>query len=408
MKPFSDVVVVGGGPCGSFSALKLAKLGADVNVFEEHSEIGVPSHCAGHLSLKGLKLLRLYPLPAEIVENTFYGAVFHSPKGKKFSVRFSSPVTCVVNRVLFDKYIAGIAEDAGAHHLFNSRVTSLIIENGLVKGVVVRHNAKTEKRFSTKIVIDAEGISSRILRQTGLSTLNRRMIVNAVQAEVENVKDLETDIVEVFLGKGYAPGFYAWLIPKLDGRAKVGLATKTGNPKELLQRLMFKHPAASKKLRAAKICKISFHPITLGGPISKSYSNGFLAVGDVASQVKPSTGGGVIFGMTCADIAAKIVHEGLQRNDLSSQFLSAYQKRCNETLGFDVNVMLRIRNMLDGMSDDKIDDAIAFCTKLGLDKVIDKVEDIDFQGRSLLHILRNPKMFMALFYFLALHLSANP
>lgn len=408
MKPFSDVIVVGGGPCGSFSALKLAKLGADVSVFEEHGKIGIPSHCAGHLSINGLRRLGLYPPPAKIVENTFYGADFHSPKGKKFSVRFSSPVTCVVNRVLFDKYIAEMAEDAGVHYLLNSRVKSLIIENGFVKGVIVRHKRKTEKRFLTKIVIDAEGISSRVLRQTGLSTLNSRMLVNAVQAEVENAQDLETDMVEVFLGRSYAPGFYAWLIPKFDGRAKVGLAAKTGNPRELLQRLMFKHPAASKKLRAAKICKISFHPITLGGPISKSYSNGFLAVGDAASQVKPSTGGGVVFGITCADIAAKVVYEALQRNDFSSESLSAYQKRCDETLGFDVNVMLRIRKMLDAMSDDKIDDAIAFCTKLGLDKVIRKVGDIDFQGRSLLGMLWNPKMVVALFYFLSLYLSANP
>jgi hypothetical protein len=60
------------------------------------------------------------------------------------------------------------------------------------------------------------------------------------------------------------------------------------------------------------------------------------------------------------------------------------------------------------MPDDKIDDGIAFCTKLGLDKVIDKVEDVDFQGMSLVRLMRNPKMVTALFYFLFLYLSANP
>ena len=47
MKNVSDVVVVGGGPVGSFAAWKLAKLGAEVTVFEEHEAIGKPSHCAG-------------------------------------------------------------------------------------------------------------------------------------------------------------------------------------------------------------------------------------------------------------------------------------------------------------------------------------------------------------------------
>ena len=406
MKRVPDVIVVGGGPCGSFAAFNLAKHGANVTVFEEHGEIGFPSHCPGHLSIKGLRQLGSYPLPEKIVENTFYGAIFHSPKGKSFSVRFSQPVTCVVNRVLFDKYVAKMAEDAGAQYHLNSHVESLNIEDSLVKGVNVKQDGKT--KFFAKIVIDAEGVSSKILRLAGLSVLNRRMLVNGVQAEVENVKDIEPDMVEVFLGKDYASDFYAWLIPVGNGKAKVGLATKTGNPKELLSRLMFKHPVASKKLNAAKIVQIGFHPLTLGGPVTKTYSNGFLAVGDAASQVKPTTGGGVIFGMTCARVAAEVAYEALSKNDFSSEFLSAYQRRCEEILGFDVKVMLKIRKALDAMSDDKMDDAISLCRKLNVEKSLQNFKDMDFQGQSLLRLLPNPRMLTALFYFFFLFLSANP
>ncbi len=408
METVSDVIVVGGGPCGSFAALNLAKLGANVTVFEEHGEIGIPSYCTGHLSIKGLKNLRLYPLPSKIIENTFQGANFYSPNCGKFSVRFPTSVTCVVNRALFDKYIAEKAETAGVQYCLNSHVESLIIENGFVKGVIAKQNDKSRKRFLAKIVIDAEGTSSRILRQAGLSSLNPRMLVNAVQVEVENVKDTEPDMVEVFLGKDYAPGFYAWLVPKDDDKAKVGLAAKTGNPKELLQRLMLKHPVASKKLRKAKILQTAFHPIPLGGQIPKTYSNGLLAVGDVASHVKPTTGGGVIFGMNCARVAAEIAYEALRRGDFSSEFLRAYQKRCEKILGFDVNVMLRMRKTLNAMSDEKLDGAIDFCIKLGLDKALQNVKDIDFQGQALLKVLRNPKMLTALIYFFLLYLSANP
>ena len=407
MKHFSDAIVIGGGPCGSFTALNLARLGVNVKVFEEHGEIGVPSHCAGHLSITGLKLLGLYPLPSRIVENTFYGAIFHSPKGKEFSVRLSSPVTCVVNRVLFDKHVAEMVEDAGAHYSLNSIVESLITENDFVKGVIVRRG-NTEERFSAKVVVDAGGVSSRILRQAGLSASDPKTFVNAVQAEVENVKNLNPDMVDVFLGKDYAPGLYAWLVPKHDGKANVGLATNTGNPKKLLQKLMYDHPIASKKLHAAKLSRISFHPIPLGGPIPKTYSNGFLAVGDAASQVKPTTGGGVIFGMMCARVAAEVAYEALHKDDFSSETLSEYQKKCDEVLGFEGKVMLKTRRMLDALSDDRIDKAITFCTKIGLDKTLQKVEDIDFQGRSLLHMLWNPRFSVALLYFIFSYLSANP
>jgi len=406
MKPSSDVIVVGGGPCGSFTAANLAEHGIGVSVFEEHSEIGIPSHCAGHFSISGLKRLGLYPLPKEIIENTFCGAVFHSPNGKKFSIRFSSPLTCAVNRKLFDKHIAKMAEDAGATYSLNSRVDSLIIENNSVRGVFANCAGKSEG-FRSKIVVDAEGVSSMLLRQAGLAPPDKHMLVNAVEAEVENAKGLEHDMVEVFLGNKFASGLYAWIIPKGDGRAGVGLGSKSGNPKKLLEWFMFKHSVASRKLNTAKILNMTFHPIPLGGMVPKAYCNGFLAVGDCASLVKPTTGGGVILGLNSAKIAAEICQEALQKKDFSTNILNTYQKRCQKALGFDLGFMLSARKLLNSMSDEKFDDAISFCSKFSLDKALQNMQDTDFQGRSILHTLRNPRMPVAFLYLLLSWLFAN-
>jgi digeranylgeranylglycerophospholipid reductase len=407
VKNVPDAIIVGGGPCGSHAALKLAQRGVKVTVFEEHNQIGFPSHCAGHISIKGLANLGLLPLSKEVVENTFYAAHFHSPNGNRFSVRFQSPVTYAVDRALFDKQLADKAADAGAEYRPSSRVESLIMEKGFVRGVAVKHDGQIEKK-TAGIVLDAEGVSSRLLRQTGLAGLDRRMLINGVEAEVGNVKDAEPDAVEVFLGEEYAPGFYAWLIPKKDGKAKVGLGARNGNPKQLLQRLMTKHPAASKKLHNAKILQTSFHSMTLGGPVKQAYSNGFLAVGDAASQVKPTTGGGVVLGLTCANIAAEVASEALSRNNVSATFLKTYQTRCDEAVGFDARTMLRMRKTLDLISDKRLNDVIAMCARLGLDKTLQKVKDIDFQGHALLHVLRSPRTLTALGYFFLVYLSANP
>ena len=128
------------------------------------------------------------------------------------------------------------------------------------------------------------------------------------------------------MAKSYAPGFYGWLIPRPDGSAKVGLATNNGDPREYLKRLMSKHPVASKQLGKAKITQVGYHAITLGGPINRSYADGFLAVGDCASQVKPTTGGGVIFGLTCARAAAEVASQALKQGDVSSDFLQGLSK----------------------------------------------------------------------------------
>ena len=98
----------------------------------------------------------------------------------------------------------------------------------------------------------------------------------------------------------------------LTEQQRLGLATNKGNPRDFLHKLMTKHPVASKQLGKAKITQIGYHAISLGGPINRTYANGFLAVGDCASQVKPTTGGGVIFGLTCAKIAAETASEAIK------------------------------------------------------------------------------------------------
>jgi digeranylgeranylglycerophospholipid reductase len=403
-----EAIVVGGGPVGSYAALNLAKLGVNATVFEEHPQIGLPSHCAGHISIKSLRSIGLYPLPKGISENTFCAANFYSPAGSRFSLHLSCPVTVALNRARLDQYLAKQAQEAGARFVLNSRVQSLAIADGCVRGVNVRRPDGVEKQVNSKIVLDAEGVSSRLLRQTGLKALKPSGLVYAVEAEVDRVQDVELDAVEVYFGKSYAPGFYGWLIPRPDGSAKVGLATNHGDPRGYLKRLMFKHPVASKQLGKSKIMQIGYHAITLGGPINRSYADGFLAVGDCASQVKPTTGGGVIFGLTCAKTAAEVASQALKQGDVSSNVLQSYQKRCDALLRFDFLVMLRLRRFLDSLSDERLDEMLRVCAKLGVDKALRDVDEIDFQGKMLLTAAKKPAMAAALAYFGLLYLSANP
>jgi digeranylgeranylglycerophospholipid reductase len=399
-------IVIGGGPAGSFSAFELARKGINVAVFEEHQQVGYPSHCAGHISIRSLRRLGLYPLPKGIVENEFSAANFYSPNGTNFCVRLNQPITCAVNRAKFDTYLAERAQKAGANFHLSSRVHSLQIENGTVKGVNIAKSGTIRKVYSD-IVIDAEGISSRFIRQAGLKPLRREGLVYAVEAEVDCFQDIEEQAVGVYVGQQYAPGFYGWLIPRLDGTAKVGLATNKGNPKVFLNQLMTKHPVASKQLKNAKITNMTFHAISLNGPITKAYTNGFLAVGDAASQVKATTGGGVVFSITCAKFAAKVAKDALERGDCSENFLQLYQKLCNDCIGFDATVMRHARRMIDSLSDKKYNQAMNFGTRIGLGNALSDIEEIDFQGRTLFTVLKKPAAYAALAYFIRLYLSAN-
>jgi digeranylgeranylglycerophospholipid reductase len=171
---------------------------------------------------------------------------------------------------------------------------------------------------------------------------------------------------------------------------------------------MTKHPVAKKQVKGAKIVTTNYHAIPLAGPISRAYSNGFLAVGDVASQVKPTTGGGVIFGLTCGEIAANVAKTALDLGDVSAKTLSAYQKRCDATINFDVTFMLRLRRFLNSLSDERWNSVLRFCNRFGVGKTLSDVEEIDYQGRMMMHVATKPAMIAALGYFGLLYLFANP
>lgn len=396
----SNLIIIGGGPTGSFSALQAAKTGVSTTILEEHDRIGFPSHCTGHISLTGVRHLELN-IPRMVYENEIKSAVFYSPSGKRFTVRFPHPVTCVINRELLDQHLFDTALKAGAEASLGTCVHSLLVENGYVKGVRARRDTKTEE-FRSKIVIDAEGVSSTILKRAGIPTLNSCLMVRGVQAEVNKIKDIQEDTVEVYLGRKFAPGFFAWIVPRRDGTGKIGLATEKGNPREYFHNFARHHPIVSQKLKRSRIESLVYHPISLGGPIPKTYYNGLLIAGDAASQVKPTTGGGIVMGLTAAKIAGEVATEAIQTQDYSADFLSKYEHRWKRKIGFDMKAMKHIRLMLNSFTDRKLDRLVSICANLGVEKSLKQVRDIDFQGRSLIRMAKNPRALATALYLLAI------
>ncbi len=397
----SDLIVIGGGPTGSSSAFQNAKAKIPTMILEEHSRIGVPSHCTGHISFTGLRNLQL-DIPKHIFENMIKAANFYSPSGKQFTIRFPHPVTCVINRELFDQHLLERAMKAGAQFVTDSYVYSLLIENGRVKGVKIRKGNKFEE-YESKIVIDAEGVSSSVLKRAGIPTANPNLMVQGVQAEANVIEDMQEDTVEIYLGRNFAPGFFAWLVPRRDGTAKVGLATRKGkNVRDQFNHFTHHHPIVSKKLERSKIDNLVYHPIPLGGFIPRTYFNGLLITGDAASQVKSTTGGGIVMGVTCAKLAGEVAAEAIQAQNFSASFLSEYERRWKKKIGFDLQVMRYLRVLFNSLPDRKLDRLFAACTRVKLERTLREVKDIDFQGSSLIRLAKNPRALATALYFLML------
>ena len=107
----TQVIVVGAGPSGLIAARETAQRGVSVTALEEHSEIGRPCHCAGLLSMDGMRRLKI-PSDGFYVQNRVRGAVFFSPSGLSFRVERQKPVACIVDRVSLDKFLADRAVES--------------------------------------------------------------------------------------------------------------------------------------------------------------------------------------------------------------------------------------------------------------------------------------------------------
>jgi digeranylgeranylglycerophospholipid reductase len=92
--------------------------------------------------------------------------------------------------------------------------------------------------------------------------------------------------------------------------------------------------------------------VPLSGMVEKTYTDGFLLVGDAAGQVDALSGGGIHTTVECAKIAGEIAKESVEKNDSSASFLKKYEKQCRTKVGKDIKKSLKYRRIMDKLSDD--------------------------------------------------------
>jgi geranylgeranyl reductase family protein len=385
----TDILVIGAGPAGLIAAREATSREANTVVLEEHEEIGQPCHCAGLLSLKGIERLGI-PADGPFIQNKVNGAHFFSPSGISFTVEKNEPVACVVDRGFLDRFLAQKAMEAGVRISLGKEAKS--IERG-EKGINVQVG---NERFHAKMGIDAEGVSSRIIKVIGLKSLNRDLILPGLQYDLKNV-NVDPRYVEVHVGRKIASGFFVWVIPLGQDKVRIGLGCKGANPKELLDEFVKRRFGDEDNLERGKVRS---GLIITSGPIDRTFDDRFLVVGDAAGQVKPTTGGGVILGGICASIAGKIAAEAVACGDCSAQFLSRYEHLWKDELDKDFRTMQFARRVMNRLSDQTVDKLFKILIKENLQGLFSAEGDMDLQSSVLLKMLRKREILEVLPSFL--------
>jgi len=362
-----DVAVIGAGPAGSMAAKRASQNGAEVLLLEEHSSVGWPVQCAGLLGVKAIEESELGL--GSFVIRSIHGADIHSPSGHILSFCTKETKAWVVERRLFDQALLTETARQGVDFRIGSPVTRLVRNRG--ESVLTIGHGADSWNVKAKVVISAEGVSARIARSAGIEP--PRKILSSAQVEVP-FKVEDPDKVEVHLGKGAAPGFFAWVIPSRNGAARVGLSCREG-AYEQLKKFLRSDPLRPRLQGGFLDLVVGGLPL---GPPKSVVTEGLIAVGDAAGQVKPTSGGGIYPGLICAKIAGEVAASAAQEGDASAFRLQEYEKRWRKVLGRELSLGMRVHEMVAKMDDKDLGELIRHLNdNQNLIEIIEKYGDVD-------------------------------
>lgn len=372
-----DAVVIGGGPAGLMAARSLASEGHAVIVLEEHEAVGVPVHCTG---LIGVDAFDEFDLPRHAILTTTHAARFVAADGSEVSIDAERVRAAVVDRAVFDQSLAAASRRAGAEIRVGARVRSIAVSDD---GVRVSGDTPATCVQARACVL-ACGASYRFNRALGLGV--PRAFAQSAQLEVA-FEGPRT--VEVHLGRTVAPGGFAWTVPFRRGdRAfnRIGL-------------LCEENAVARFADFAASICqryavdgeawptpRMKILPL---GPVTRTYGARLVAVGDAAGLVKPTTGGGIYYGLVSGELAAEVLNPALRDNDLSETRLRRYEELWQARLGAEIRVGLQFRRLASRLNDGAINALVELARIDGLVPILKQTANFNWHAGSAVALLRH-------------------
>lgn len=336
----ADVAVAGVGVAGAFALRALSK---DLKVIgiDKRQKLGYPVECGEIIPTKDeMKLLlpdlddySLFDIPKRFESNRTKEFQFILPDGKTFHVDFEMHV------VRRDEMIESVAMDSGHEIILGTRVSDF------KDGELVLSNGETLK---PKVIVASDGANSKIAKKLGLWNYD---IVPAKQYLMRNV-ECDEDVIYMYVGKDIAAGGYAWIIPKGDGYANVGIGfrrefAKPGdNIHKALDRFVKEYPYSSPMLKNAEIVQKIGAVVPVDLPLSSAVHGNVLFAGDSASMIISHVGAGIPTSMLAGDMAGKVINEYFDGGELEK-----YDKLWKEAM---LNVMERsyfIKTLWDKISD---------------------------------------------------------
>ena len=302
-----DFAICGAGPVGSYLAWKLSK-NYKVLLLEEHEKIGEPLACSGLVSKK---IWDFIPQSKGLIEKEMKGARIHLGKN---TYTFRSNQAVLINRKKLDKFLAAKAVKGGAELLTEAKLFSFFESKSYVSLYI---KSDSFENIRAKILAGCDGPLSVVRNKMGIPSPK---FLHGIFSYVDEEPD---QFVDLYLKK--APGFFAWRIPRKNN-VEYGIASEK-NAKKYFEKFM-----KDMRLPIGKI----YSGLIPFGLLNRTTSHRVFLCGDAASQTKPHTGGGIVYGIRAANIASALVKPDKPN-------LDTYEKEWRKILAGEIKAGLRIK-----------------------------------------------------------------
>lgn len=324
-----------------------------------------------------------FDLPRDTILGEAESARFWGAAGQSVAARSARIRPVIIDRATFDLQLTSRAERAGVEVRRGWRAGTVVLDPTMVR--VTGDQTQDQGTVQARACVLACGAHYRFHRALGLGLPD--VFLQSAQLETPFPQRPE---IEVRFGREVAPSGFAWLVPFSRDRvpyARIGLMSAT-KVRERFARFVTQL-CASVGVDPTELPAPRLKMLPLG-PVSKTYADRVVAVGDAAGLVKPTTGGGIHYSLLSGSLAAETLDEALRRNRLSAGSLAQYERRWRRRLGQEIRVGLAFRRIAARLSDDSIDEIIELARVNGVIPLLQETASFNWHRKAAIALLGHP------------------
>lgn len=359
----TDICIIGAGPGGTMTAIRLAQLGIP-SLLVDKAVFPRDKICGDALSGKVVEVFKkvdpslIERLALDPTQIGSWGVNFVAPNTKSLRVPFKKDFSktdlapgYIAKRIDFDNFLLEECK----------RYPEITIMEGVGLEKFDRReghwflSSKDEKlQVKSRLVIAADGAHSRFAKEYGGMKVEPKHYCAGIRAYFQGVEGMDEDnFIELHFLKDLLPGYF-WIFPLPNGQANVGVGMRSDvvgkkkvNLKKRLLEVIDYYPQLKTRFQNAEMVgDMKGFGLPLGSKKRPISGEGFMLIGDAASLIDPFTGEGIGNALYSGYYAAEHAQRALSTGDSSADTLARYDLEVYNRLWEELKLGRRMQQLV--------------------------------------------------------------